>query len=296
MTHAEKELRNQKIVELRKQGYSQAQIAEMFNLSDVSAICKRYGVAGVMSDRKADPANIKYNNGWTKESQEEYAKKVIERKLNGFVYFGNYTGSSGSADIQCKECGYVFTQPFTTIRQSKKVWCRNCAKIANDKAKEAARNKRIIEAQKRNSEKDLELFLRTYQVECVECGRIFTTHNTRVRCCSSECRKKRANKRKDKRIARDKRVDKNITAKHLYKRDDGICWICGRKCDLNDYITKDNVIICGDYYPSVDHVVPVCDGGEDSWDNVRLAHRICNTKRYYKNVAPLGGVGMPKSP
>ena len=57
-------------------------------------------------------------------------------------------------------------------------------------------------------------------------------------------------------------------------------------CDLNDYVVTDNTIICGDYYPSVDHVVAVCDGGEDSWDNVRLAHRICNSMRYYKKVTP----------
>lgn len=293
MTHAEKELRNQRIIELRKQGYSMNQLSEMFDLSEggIHVICKKYGVAGVMSDRKADYDSMKQLH---KKPSEDYARSVIERKLNGFSYFGNYTGSSGTADIQCNVCGDVFTQPFITIRQGKKVFCRNCRKIAKDKARDAELKKRIAESQHRQSKQDLELFFSTYQVECVVCGKIFVTHRSNAKCCSPKCRKKQNNStstiRKDKRIQKDKRIDKGITAKRLYKRDGGICWICGGKCDLNDYVVRDNTIICGDHYPSVDHVIAVCDGGEDSWNNVRLAHRICNLQRYYKKVTPLWSV------
>jgi 5-methylcytosine-specific restriction endonuclease McrA len=287
MTHAEKELRNQRIVELRKQGYSMNQLSEMFNLTNISGICKRYGVAGVMSDRKADYSKLPQLQH---KPSEDYAREVIERKLDGFSYFGNYTGSSGTADIQCNVCGDVFTQPFTSIRKGCNVFCRNCKKIEKDKAREAARAIRLAERQQRQRKQDLELFLSTYQVECVVCGKIFVTHRSNAKCCSPECRKKYNNStstiRKDKRIAKDKRIDKGITAKRLYKRDGGVCWICGGMCDLNDYVVTDSTIICGDYYPSVDHVVAVCDGGEDSWDNVRLAHRICNSMRYYKKVTP----------
>lgn len=288
MTHAEKELRNQRIVELRKQGYSMNQLSEMFNLTNISGICKRYGVAGKLSDRKADYSKLPQLH---QKPSEDYAREVIERKLSGFSYFGNYTGSSGTADIQCNVCGDVFTQPFTSIRNGCNVFCRNCRKIAKDKAREAARAVRLADSYHRQSEKDILLFMKRQQIECDVCGKIFITTDTNRKCCSAECSKIRANrisaKRKDKRITKEKQIDKGITAKSLYKRDGGVCWICGGMCDLNDYVVRDNVIICGDYYPSVDHVVAVCDGGEDSWNNVRLAHRICNSLRYYKKVTPL---------
>lgn len=67
----------------------------------------------------------------------------------------------------------------------------------------------------------------------------------------------------------------------MFVRDGGVCWICGGKCNPNDYVIRDGYKICGNYYPSVDHIVPICEGGEDSWKNVRLAHRICNSKRYF---------------
>lgn len=289
MTHAEKELRNQRIVELRIQMYSMSQLAEMFDITEsaVGVICRKYGVGGKRSDRKADYRKLPQLH---QKPSEDYAKRVIDQKLNGFSYFGNYTGSSGTADIQCNVCGDVFTQPFTTIRQGKKVFCRNCRKIEKEKAMEAAREIRLAERQQRQSIQDLELFLNTYQVECVSCGKIFVTHKSNAKCCSPYCRKKHGNNRstirKDKRIPKDKRIDKGITAKQLYNRDGGICWICGGACDLNDYVVTDNTIICGDYYPSVDHIVAVCDGGEDSWENVRLAHRICNSMRYYNKVTP----------
>lgn len=48
------------------------------------------------------------------------------------------------------------------------------------------------------------------------------------------------------------------------------CWICGRKCVPGSH---------GDDAPSVDHVIPISNGGTDTFDNVRLAHRGCNRDR-----------------
>jgi len=277
--HYGKEILYEKCREFKKQGHTNKEVADRFgiNLSVAARVCK--GISPQKPDYTLLPQLQK---------SEEYARNTVDRMLTGFSYVGNYTGSSGTADICCNICGEVFTQPFISIRQGNKVRCRNCERIAKAAEKEAARNERIAEKHRKQSEKDLELFLRTYQVQCVVCGKIFVTHDSRVCCCSSECRKKRSNRRKDHRIAKDKRIDNDITAKRLWERDGGVCWICGKLCDLNDYIVRDNIIICGDSYPSVDHVVPVCEGGADSWSNVRLAHRICNTRRYYKKVTPLG--------
>ncbi|MFC9724785.1 HNH endonuclease [Bacillus cereus] len=31
-----------------------------------------------------------------------------------------------------------------------------------------------------------------------------------------------------------------------------------------------------DYYPSIEHIIPVSKGGTHTWDNVKLDHRKCN--------------------
>lgn len=82
-------------------------------------------------------------------------------------------------------------------------------------------------------------------------------------------------------------VDKDITVPSLFKRDGGVCYLCGKPCRMDDFIVKDGTIICGDWYPSIDHVVPLARGGLHAWENVRLAHRICNSmKRDTPPTAP----------
>ena len=94
---------------------------------------------------------------------------------------------------------------------------------------------------------------------------------------SERCRKTALNRRKDRRLTAANTVDKDITLERLYKRDSGVCYICGKVCDWNDFIVEDGVTICGDNYPSIEHVTPISKGGLHSWDNVRLACRRCNT-------------------
>ncbi len=65
----------------------------------------------------------------------------------------------------------------------------------------------------------------------------------------------------------------------VYRKDNGICYICGKVCDWNDYTERNGVIIYGDNYPSRDHVIPKSKGGGNTWDNIRLAHRLCNSRK-----------------
>lgn len=110
---------------------------------------------------------------------------------------------------------------------------------------------------------------------CVVCGASFTTLNPVQKTCSTKCGIKFKNSRKERRIPKNQIVDKDITLEALYRRDSGVCYLCGAPCDWNDK----NGTIVGDNYPSMDHVVPVSKGGLHSWGNIRLAHFGCNRKK-----------------
>lgn len=107
---------------------------------------------------------------------------------------------------------------------------------------------------------------------CAVCGNTFETYNPRQKTCSKVCSKKYSNARKNGRIPQEQMVDKDITLEALYRRDSGVCYLCGEKCDWNDR----DLFTVRDKYPTIDHIIPVSRGGLHSWDNVRLAHFKCN--------------------
>lgn len=111
--------------------------------------------------------------------------------------------------------------------------------------------------------------------ECAVCGSPFTTFNPMQRTCGGKCSKKLQYARKQNRIPKDQVMDKDITLEALYRRDSGVCYLCGGQCDWSD---RDGTITGGSY-PSIDHIIPISRGGFHSWDNVRLAHFECNAKK-----------------
>lgn len=117
-------------------------------------------------------------------------------------------------------------------------------------------------------------------LKCIECGGIFKGTSLHQKLCSTECRRVRRNKQqrlcKDKRINDDNNIDKDISLETLYKRDRGICYICGGKCDFGDHTQINGYFTAGPNYPSIDHIIPIARGGMHAWDNVKLAHHHCN--------------------
>jgi len=69
--------------------------------------------------------------------------------------------------------------------------------------------------------------------------------------------------------------DGSVTLAKLVKRHSGICQLCGKPVDKMD--RRDGHI--GYWYPTIDHVIPISAGGSHTWDNVQLAHMICNSKK-----------------
>lgn len=118
---------------------------------------------------------------------------------------------------------------------------------------------------------------------CTECGETFETIQPNQLTCSKECSRLRKNRLrwhyKEKRYNETNLIDKDITVKVLYKRDKGICYICGGKCDFKDYTQINGHFTAGPTYPSVDHIIPIARGGKHAWDNVKLAHHYCNSTK-----------------
>ena len=117
---------------------------------------------------------------------------------------------------------------------------------------------------------------------CEECGGTFYDPLPHTLTCSNECRRKRTNRQaklyNSTRLNETNIIDRDISLEKLYERDDGTCYLCGGECDYYDHtITLEGYYIVGPSYPSVDHVVALANGGMHSWDNVRLAHHLCNT-------------------
>ena len=142
-----------------------------------------------------------------------------------------------------------------------------------------------LEQQKedRQARVDKERDYKLSNLKCIECGNIFKGASLNQKICSAECRRVRMNKQqrlsKDKRINDDNNIDKDISLETLYKRDEGICYICGGKCDFKDHTQINGHFTAGPNYPSIDHVIPLARGGMHAWDNVKLAHHHCNSMK-----------------
>ena len=192
--------------------------------------------------------------------------------------------------VVCEICG----KPFETFNASKATCSEECSReLKRRRDRNCRRNRRrdtrwkhtseeLKQIRRQNAEvkaleKQWQKALHTVERECKYCGSLFYCLDTsNKQYCSSECSKKYENKRADKRVPKEQRVDK-ISLKRLYKRDKGICYLCGELCEWGDWKTsaKGN-LYPGDRYPTIEHVIPVSKGGLDAWDNVRLACWKCN--------------------
>jgi hypothetical protein len=67
------------------------------------------------------------------------------------------------------------------------------------------------------------------------------------------------------------------TREHIFKRDGYDCYLCNRPVDLqaNPVQGQPN----WELYPHVEHVIPLSKGGDDTLDNVKIAHAICNINK-----------------
>lgn len=187
----------------------------------------------------------------------------------------------------CKWCGVKFTVPARNA---------HIARFCSDKCRDTWHSRQdgrlpwdewkvILAKQKEETKKikEVERKAKIKTKECLECGKPFETTQPNKLTCSTECSRLRRNRlswqRKEERYNDTNLVDKDISVKVLYKRDKGICYICGGMCDFQDHTKTNSYFTAGPTYPSIDHLIPIARGGMHAWDNVKLAHHSCNAKK-----------------
>lgn len=226
---------------------------------------------------------------------EESCKEKAERF--GLEYIGGYTHSDGYIKVKRLNCGHEFDLSCITLRDkdTKQIVCPLCAEMKRLEMEQRKRDEievnRIermfasyVKRMQREEEKEKRRLQRVHR--CPTCGKA----TDKSLCCSAECSRKYINRTHDQRRRaklKDAMVDGDIQIAELFRRDEGICYLCGGKCDFNDCETRDDgTFVAGNNYPSIDHVVPLAVGGKHSWQNVRLAHHYCNTVKSDNLLSP----------
>lgn len=116
---------------------------------------------------------------------------------------------------------------------------------------------------------------------CKGCGQVFITKTDNQVFCSISCQRRKnhqVNDIKRKRLEKQQAVD-DISLDDVYKKYDGICYLCGEKCDYNDVRYLNGVPHPLGNYPTREHIIPLSKGGLHTWTNVKLAHLRCNSSK-----------------
>ena len=288
------------------EGHSVKETAEKFGVpkSQVSNLVRQRGLTNGKD----------WHESRAEKQREEAEKKLSERVQSfGFAYLGGYSVKGCKVEIQCEKCGTKYERTADFLKKGNVV-CRKCehekvlarqawhkeerAEELKQKAIDRKQNKERAEVEKADA---LFHLLNDKAHMCVVCGRFFSIADYMRDCglkqiqhdpkyCSDACKRKH-NNRLSKECKRRRGVNENhrhrakkygcdydstVTLAKLIKRDGLRCAICGEMCDWNDHSWSK---YAGPKYPSIDHIIPMSKGGGHVWDNVQVAHIICNSEK-----------------
>lgn len=232
------------------------------HIENVYKRCKNLGITAQKVDSSGKSVFARCKNGANPAEWHylESAEKTVMENAPGFDFVAY---KDHKVKIRCKKCGNVTIRNTHTIRHYKTT-CETC------KGLEKGRNELI-------SVLGTILEERTPKT-CFTCGNVFYSTKQTKKYCSERCKKKA--KKCGGYRSRAKRYgveyQPGISLVKVYKRDAGICQICGLPVDWSD--NEFNGIV-GAYYPTVDHITALANGGGHTWDNVQLAHFMCNSEK-----------------
>lgn len=247
------------------------EVTAMFDDGEtLEAIAREFGCSSETIRRRLKAAGYVFESGGEKLPQEDreqrFAKRLSEKPGgDAYEYVSGYVTRNSKVVIRCKTCGTLsehIAHCLVNVRTVRIHECPVCAEA-----------RRTAEAEQRRAEREEEL---AKDKHCAVCGAVFHSEQKGARYCSKKCREKRydSSHRKRARLF-NVEYDGSISWRTLSERLGHCnCEICGKPCDPTDNSWGGNV---GPLYPSVDCIVPMSKGGGYTWDNVQLAHCICNS-------------------
>lgn len=269
----------QRVLELRKNKCGYRSIANEIGVTkeQVQYFCKKSGLGGFVAKEE--------NIG--NKALEIFKDNLLNKHGGMFEYVSGFIDGESEVIIRCVECGEEQTKNAVFARHKKNVRCSNCVKVNRDSKEELVR---LIANEKRETKAIVMREVKAlrsigdkhkFYCECGFCGKEFFSKSDK-KYCSGSCAMKNNNRtkraRRDKRLSENGDIDLDITIAKIIRRHGKVCYLCGEECDANDYeVRDDGAWVAGNMYPSVEHVIPISKGGTHTWDNVMLAHRICNS-------------------
>lgn len=156
--------------------------------------------------------------------------------------------------VACEYCGTPFETVYATKRFCSEV-CLNAMRLEKGRAE----------------------WIERYQPRtftCKMCGKLVTTvcGDKRSAYCSDSCMTSHLRSKYNERRAElmKKAFRTSVSFKDIYQRDGGTCKICGLPVAYDK--TPKEV-----WAATIDHIVPLSQGGVHHPDNCQLAHRLCNS-------------------
>lgn len=271
------------IAELRRQGKSIFEIREITGKDAhiISRKCREIGLR--VTEEEIEETRRRETK--RKTHDEDYVRSYVHEKSEGrFEYVSGYINMDSPVVVRCVKCGDVTKKSMVAFRSGNNHPCIECQKQETkmriaERAKAKAEAMHIAKEKKEDARRIKACSGKQITLTfCKSCGLIMYGRS-RANWCD-DCRRKHENKNKEisRRIKiKNACVDSDIDLDSLLRRDGYVCHICGGLCDKNDFITKNGAKVTGNNYPSIDHVVPLAKGGLHSWNNVKVAHRICNS-------------------
>lgn len=263
-----------------------------------------------MDRREAGDGLALSNEGRTDQAIRELTRSLSDTGFDVVALSGT-TARHTVFTIRCQHCGEEMTRTYDFLRRGN-VICRACEKCKTAERREAKRKAEKAEAEARRLTNEIkrlwypaptaysrqhEEFLSRSGI-CEICGKPYTVRDYVESCggkkaqdngvCSRECRDEKLRRalreahrgRKDSHRHRARKYgceyDPSVKLDKLIERDGLRCAICGEMCDLNDHSWSK---YSGPRYPSIDHIIPMSKGGGHTWDNVQVAHIICNSEK-----------------
>lgn len=192
---------------------------------------------------------------YEKQLEQKRIEKEREKRVRKKLLAEEY-----AKEKKCCICGSVFHSEYGNAKFcSKRCRITNGIRKKNEKKKINSKRKRAAELAKDKT--------------CAYCGEVFHSDRVNKVYCDKCSIRFRGSDHKARAEKYGVKYEGGITLDAVIQRDNNICQICGKPCDSNDSTWGGY----GPMYPSIDHVIAMVNGGGHTWNNVQLAHVICNS-------------------